>query len=272
MTYPAGTAVKRRTGKPLVTHVHATEFDRCGENINRDVYQIERHGLMESDRVIAVSGRTRNMLAQHYGIPPAKITVVYNGAIPEPRLDPGQIGKGVREKLVLSLGRITMQKGPDYFVEAARLVLNQRKDVRFVMAGSGDMLPRMMERMAELKMLDRFHFTGFLTGLKRQRILSMSDLYVMPSVSEPFGLTAVEALRYDIPVIISKQSGVAEVLPDAVQVDFWDVRKLAHLINDLLDHPELATRVVAGSQAKLPDLDWNVAARKVVSVYERLAL
>lgn len=216
LTYYAGIAAKRVSGKPLVVHMHATEYDRSGENVNTQVYAIERAGMHAADRVIAVSNLTRNIVINRYGVPAEKVVTVHNAVrfaggpckMPE---------RGVKDKIVTFLGRITYQKGPDYFVEAAAKVLKRVPDVRFVMAGSGDMMNHVIRRVARLGIADRFHFTGFLRGEDVHKMFQLSDVYVMPSVSEPFGISPLEAMRSNVPVIISKQSGVAEVLDFAVK-------------------------------------------------------
>ena len=238
LTYFAGIAAKRVSGKPLVVHMHATEFDRSGENINRRVYAIEKAGMQAADRVIAVSELTRRIVIGKYGIPAEKVVTVHNAvrfgesedAVPE---------RAVKDKVVTFLGRITYQKGPDYFVEAAAKVLQRVPDVRFVMAGSGDLMNHVVRRVAQLGIADRFHFTGFLKGGEVQRMFRLSDVYVMPSVSEPFGISPLEAMRSGVPVIISRQSGVAEVLDYAIKVNYWDVDALADAIYGLLTYPAL---------------------------------
>ncbi|HRW63646.1 MAG TPA: glycosyltransferase family 4 protein, partial [Bacteroidales bacterium] len=227
LTYPAGIAAKAVSGKPLVVHVHATEFDRSGENVNQNVYDIERNGMLAADRVVTVSHYTRNIVITRYGIDESKVFTVHNAVEFDKDFDDNRWHKSVPEKVVTFLGRITYQKGPDYFVEAANLVLSKYKNVRFVMAGSGDMLYRMIKRVAELRIADKFHFTGFLKGNDVDRMFLQSDVYVMPSVSEPFGISPLEAMRAHVPVIISKQSGVAEVLRHAIKIDFWDIDAMA---------------------------------------------
>ncbi|WP_338669655.1 glycosyltransferase family 4 protein [Pseudodesulfovibrio methanolicus] len=270
LTTPAGIEAKRVSGKPLVVHAHALEFDRSGEHVNQRVYDIERAGFEAADRIIAVSHFTKETIVNRYSIDPAKITVVHNAVEKDRRLGHLRVKKPFKEKLVLFLGRITFQKGPDYFVEAAAKVLEKHHDVRFAMAGSGDMFPRMVERMAELRMGDRFHFTGFVRGTDVERIYAMSDLYVMPSVSEPFGITPLEAMVFDVPCIVSKQSGVAEVLEDAVKVDFWDVDRLAEEIGDILTNEKRAKTLVAQGRETLKKIQWDRAAEKVLDVYRQL--
>ncbi len=267
LTYFAGIAAKRVSGKPLVVHMHATEFDRSGENINTQTYAIERAGMHAADRVIAVSNLTRNIVINRYGVPAERVVTVHNavrfaensGAAPE---------RGVDDKIITFLGRITYQKGPDYFVEAAAKVLKRVPNVRFVMAGSGDMMNHVIRRVARLGIADRFHFTGFLRGEDVHKMFQLSDVYVMPSVSEPFGISPLEAMRSNVPVIISKQSGVAEVLDYAVKVDYWDVDALADAMYSLITYPALANMFSSKGLEEVTNLKWNDAAAKIKAVYE----
>ena len=267
LTYFAGIAAKRVSGKPLVVHMHATEFDRSGENINRRVYAIEKAGMQAADRVIAVSELTRRIVIGKYGIPAEKVVTVHNAvrfgesedAVPE---------RAVKDKVVTFLGRITYQKGPDYFVEAAAKVLQRVPDVRFVMAGSGDLMNHVVRRVAQLGIADRFHFTGFLKGGEVQRMFRLSDVYVMPSVSEPFGISPLEAMRSGVPVIISRQSGVAEVLDYAIKVNYWDVDALADAIYGLLTYPALGRMFASKGLEEVTGLKWTNAATKIKTVYE----
>jgi len=267
LTYPAGIAAKAVSGKPLVIHVHATEFDRSGENVNQNVYDIERNGMLAADRVITVSNYTRNIVITRYGIDESKVFTVHNAVEFNKDFDDSQWHKSVPEKVVTFLGRITYQKGPDYFVEAANLVLSKYKNVRFVMAGSGDMLYRMIRRVAELRIADKFHFTGFLKGNDVDRMFLQSDVYVMPSVSEPFGISPLEAMRAHVPVIISKQSGVAEVLRHAIKIDFWDIDAMADAIYGLLNYNGLSTMFRRLGQEEVLGLKWENAARQIKDVY-----
>jgi glycosyltransferase involved in cell wall biosynthesis len=267
LTYPAGVAAKKISGKPLVVHVHATEFDRSGENINQLVYDIEQTGMMAADCVITVSHLTRSIVINKYGIDPDKVITVHN-AVAFDRYSSVNEQRGVSEKVVTFLGRVTFQKGPEYFIEAAAKVLKNFRNVRFVMAGSGDMLHRSIRRVAKLGMATHFHFTGFLQGADVQRMFAHSDVYVMPSVSEPFGISPLEAMRSKVPTIISKQSGVAEVLKYAIKVDFWDVNALADAIYGLLAYPALSKMAVRCGLDEVNALKWDNAAQKVKNVYE----
>ena len=267
LTYFAGIAAKRVSGKPLVVHMHATEFDRSGENINRRVYAIEKAGMQAADRVIAVSELTRRIVIGKYGIPADKVVTVHN-AVRFGESEEAAPERAVKDKVVTFLGRITYQKGPDYFVEAAAKVLQRVPDVRFVMAGSGDLMNHVVRRVAQLGIADRFHFTGFLKGGEVQRMFRLSDVYVMPSVSEPFGISPLEAMRSGVPVIISRQSGVAEVLDYAIKVNYWDVDALADAIYGLLTYPALGRMFASKGLEEVTGLKWTNAATKIKTVYE----
>ena len=270
LTYNAGIAAKRLTGKPLVVHVHATSFDRSGDqNIDTRVYDIEKTGMEQADRVITVSDLTRNIVITKYGIDPDKVVTVHN-AVDFSGRDNMQVERGVKDKVVTFLGRITFQKGPEYFIEAAAKVLKRTKNVRFVMAGSGDMMNRCIRHVARLGVSDRFHFTGFLRGAEVQRMFALSDVYVMPSVSEPFGISPLEAMRTNVPSVISKQSGAAEVLRYAFKVDFWDVDAMADQIYALLNYPALAGFAAKYGYEEVNELKWNNATSRMKAVYESL--
>lgn len=267
LTYYAGMAAKAVSGKPLVVHMHATEFDRSGENINRRVYAIEKAGMQAADRVIAVSELTRRIVIGKYGILADKVVTVHN-AVRFGESEEAAPERAVKDKVVTFLGRITYQKGPDYFVEAAAKVLQRVSDVRFVMAGSGDLMNHVVRRVAQLGIADRFHFTGFLKGGEVQRMFRLSDVYVMPSVSEPFGISPLEAMRSGVPVIISRQSGVAEVLDYAIKVNYWDVDALADAIYGLLTYPALGRMFASKGLEEVTGLKWTNAAAKIKTVYE----
>ena len=268
MTFPAGLAVARATGRPLVVQIHSTEFDRSGEHVNQQVYDIERRGMHGAIRVIAVSYLTKSLIQHRYGISPEKIDVVYNGidnghsvAAHHPSIKRG-------DKIVLFLGRITMQKGPEYFVHAAKKVLEKIDRVKFVMAGSGDKVGDVIELAANEGIGHRVLFTGFLRGADVQRVFNMADVYVMPSVSEPFGIAPLEAIRHDVPVIISKTSGVAEVLTHVLKVDFWDTNEIANKIIAVLKHPPLSATLREQADIEARRLTWKDAAVKCNGVYK----
>lgn len=269
LAFPAGLTAKAITGKPLVCHVHATEFDRSGEHINQRVYDMERAGIHGADRVIAVSRLTKSICSRRYGADERKVDVVYNGVEQSGVLP----HKGDRieqhDKIVLFLGRITMQKGPEYFIRAAKRVLEKMDNVKFVVAGSGDMAVRMIEDAAALGIGHKVLFTGFLRGRDVDRVFAMADCYVMPSVSEPFGIAPLEAMRNDTPVIISKQSGVSEVLTHALKVDFWDIDDMASKIIAVLRYPPLSQTLRQHGAFELRGITWDGAAEKYVKVYNR---
>ena len=268
LTYYAGIAAKELTGKPLVIHVHATSFDRGSvDNIDTRVFAIEKKGMEMADRVVTVSDLTRTTVINRYGIDPAKVVTVHN-AVDFSGRENLEVERGVKEPVVTFLGRITYQKGPEYFIEAAAKVLKRTKNVRFVMAGSGDMMNRAIRQVARLGISDRFHFTGFLRGQEVQKMFALSDVYIMPSVSEPFGISPLEAMRSNVPSIISRQSGAAEVLKYALKVDFWDVDAMADDIYALLQYPALSDFANRQGFDEVNALKWNNATKKLKKVYE----
>lgn len=269
LTYPAGIAVSRVSGKPLIVHVHSTEFDRAGNNINQRTFDIEKAGMQAASRVVAVSQFTKSLCVRRYGIPASQIDVVYNGIEQEA----AQPRSGARiesaDKIVLFLGRITMQKGPEYFIAAAKRVLEKMDNVKFVLAGSGDMAVRMIELAGSMGIGDKVLFTGFLRGADVDKVYQMADCYVMPSVSEPFGLAALEAIKHDVPVIISKTSGASEVLRHVLKVDFWDIDEMANKILAVLRHPALSEALRTGGALELHRLTWAGAAEACAASYRR---
>ncbi|HUS86393.1 MAG TPA: glycosyltransferase [Bacteroidales bacterium] len=267
LAYPAGIAAREASGKPLVIHVHATDFDRSGGSVNPDVYNIEKAGMDAADRIITVSNLTRDTVINNYHIDPEKVTTVYNAVEPVGGVYDSYAPKGITQKIVTFLGRITLQKGPEYFIEAAYRVLQKMDDVRFVMAGSGDMMEKMIRRAAALRITDRFYFTGFLKGMDVYRMLRLSDVYIMPSVSEPFGISPLEAMQSNVPVIISKQSGVAEILTHAVKVDFWDIDAMADAIHGILRYPALSKMFIEKGREEVESFKWENSARHVREVY-----
>jgi glycogen(starch) synthase len=274
MTFPAALAVAGMKGVPLVVHVHSTEFDRSGLHVDQRIYDIERRGMHGAMKVIAVSYLTKNLITHHYGIDPGKVEVVYNaieangGNAP---FDGEQYTIAKDEKIVLFLGRITMQKGPEYFLAAAKRVLDVMDNVKFVMAGSGDMIRQTIELAASMGIGHKVLFTGFLRGPDVEKVFKMADLYVMPSVSEPFGIAPLEAMSHDVPVIISKQSGVSEVLAHALKVDFWDINEMANKIVAVLRHPPLASTLRQHGNFEVKRLSWTDAAKACMTVYQQAA-
>jgi glycosyltransferase involved in cell wall biosynthesis len=270
LTYPAGIAAKEASGKSLVIHVHATDFDRSGGSVNPGVYEIEKRGMDAADKIIAVSNLTRNTIINNYGIPAEKVETVYNAVEPADQLKTVDKIKKSNEKIVTFLGRVTLQKGPEYFIEAAYKVLQKMSNVRFVMAGSGELLVRSIHRIAELRIGDKFHFTGFLRGDDVKKMFALSDVYVMPSVSEPFGISPLEAMQSNVPVIISRQSGVSEILKHAIKLDFWDIDAMADSIYGILNYRGLSDYFIKFGKTEVENLKWENSAMNVREIYKKM--
>ena len=270
LTYLAGIAAKQLTGKPLVVHMHATSYDRASDDqVDTRVVDLETKGMRAADKVMAVSELTRNICINRYGIEPEKVVAVHN-AVDFSGREQLVVERNVKEKVVTFLGRVTYQKGPEYFIEAAAKVLKRCKDVRFVMAGSGDMLNRCIRHVARLGISDRFHFTGFLRGQEVHKMFALSDVYVMPSISEPFGISPLEAMQTNVPSIISKQSGCAEILKYALKVDFWDVDAMADQIYGLLQYPAIARLAARCGYDEVNSIKWNDVAAKIKGIYQEV--
>lgn len=270
LTIMAGIQAKAISNKPLIFHVHALEVDRSGQDRCQAVFDIEKLGMEQADVVIAVSQFTKNIIIEHYHIPEEKIAVVHNGVFKPIKKLLAEIPEFKPRTIVLFLGRITHQKGPYYFIEAAQKILAERQDIEFIIAGEGDQLPDMIEKVAAAGISNHVHFTGFLDPEAVQALYHLSDIYVMPSVSEPFGIACLEALSHQLPVIISKQSGVSEVLNHSLKVDYWDVHALAAKIIALVDFPALRQEMLQHNQKELGQLSWARAGEKIVDVYARL--
>ncbi len=270
LTYPAGIHAKQVSGKPLVIHVHATDYDRSRGNVNPTVFSIERDGMLNADHIITVSNLTRQTVIEKYGIDPNKVTTVHNAVVPlSDELLNVQVNKP-KEKVVTFLGRITMQKGPEYFVEAAAKVLKNNHNVRFVMAGSGDMMDKMINLAAERGISDRFHFPGFQKGKQVYEMLKASDVYIMPSVSEPFGISPLEAMQMGVPSIISKQSGCAEILNNVIKTDYWDIDAMADAINSICSYPAMYETLREDGLAEVAQITWDKAGQKVIDIYNKV--
>lgn len=266
VTYPAGLRIQARTGKPLVLHVHALETDRAGSEVRNDVYELERDALTHADAIIAVSEYTRQQLERHYGIPTRRVSVVHNGIDPRPTQ---RRTHAFRDKLVVFLGRVTRQKGPEFLLETAEKVIRVYPRVKFVVAGTGDAFVPLLETAAWKKLGKRFLFTGFLDRRRVDDLLSMADVYFMPSVSEPFGLTALEAAQFGVPGVLSQQSGAHEVLP-SLTADFWDTDKYANYIHALLRYGALHDDLARRSREMASRLTWDAAAAKIAQIYRDL--
>jgi glycosyltransferase involved in cell wall biosynthesis len=271
LAYPAGMVAARVSGVPLIIHVHATEFDRNGGSIDPRVYSIEREGMEAADRIIAVSNLTRQTIIQKYGVDPRKVVTIYNGVESLSQDEKESLKNGLSGKIVSFIGRITQQKGPEYFVEAAQLVLQKMDDVRFVMAGSGNKMDSIIEQVARAGLSDRFHFTGFLSVNEVDRLLKISHVFIMPSVSEPFGIVPLEAMRCSVPVIISRQSGVSEILKNAIITDFWDTHAMADAIYGLLNYPALSGLLTQKGREEAGNLSWNHVAEEVAKIYQQVS-
>lgn len=276
LSFKAGVAAKKKSKKPLVVHAHATEFDRGGgTKINSQVYDIEKEGLEEADKVIAVSNYTKNILVRNYGIQPEKIAVVWNGINPEEYTASSAYKNFLKiktdgKKLALFVGRLTLQKGPDYFVKVAKKVLEFNAKVIFAIVGSGDMQKQIINETIEAGLSDKIFFTGFLRGEELEAIYKTADVFVMPSVSEPFGITALEAAAYGVPVLISKQSGVAETLKNSLKTDFWDIEEMANKILAVLKNNSLKKTLIANAQQEIQAVTWDRAAEKCIKIYQQL--
>ncbi len=267
LTFPAGIAAKHISGKPLVAHVHSTDFDRSGGSVNPAIYEIEKHGFEEADSIITVSDRIKYRLTEQYHIPSRKITTVYNAI--DPKFD-GEFVTNTeknKEKIVTFLGRITNQKGPEYFVNVARMVINRMKNVHFVMAGNGELRNQMIDLCARYGISGRFHFAGFLNGNEVSRMLRQSDLFIMPSVSEPFGIVPLEAMQENVPVIISRQSGVSELIRNVIKTDFWDVHAMADAVHGILKYKKLSKTMIAEGKQEVNKLNWDNSAVDIRQVY-----
>ena len=269
LTYPAGIHAKQVTGKPLVIHVHATEFDRSRGKPNPTVFGIEKDGMNHADHIMTVSNHTRDIVINNYGVDPAKVTTVHNAVTPLTDEQKDVPEHKSKDKVITFLGRITMQKGPEYFVEAAAKVLKNNHNVRFVMAGSGDMMDKMIQLAAERGQGRPFHFPGFQRGKQVYEMLKASDVYVMPSVSEPFGISPLEAMQMGCPSIISKQSGCAEILDNVIKTDYWDIDAMADAMNAIITYPAMYEQLRQDGLEEVNKITWDKAGQKVIDIYKR---
>ncbi len=267
VTYPAAIRIKNRTGKPMVVHVHALETDRVGDTVRNEIYWLERQGLGYADSIIAVSEYTKEQIVKHYKIDRSKVSVVHNGIEPYAMK---RSSHKLKDKIVVFLGRITAQKGPDFLMETAAKVAKVYPRVKFVVAGTGDQFAHVLETTAYRKLGSKFIFAGFLTKAKVNELLSMADVYFMPSVSEPFGLTALEAAHHKVPTVISSQSGAAEVIKGSLQADFWDTDRYANYIHAILKYPALGKELSERAALEINELTWDHSAKKIMNIYETL--
>ena len=271
LTYPAGIHAKQISGRKLCIHVHATDFDRSRGNVNPTVYGIEKDGMDHADCIMCVSELTRQTVINHYHQDPRKVFTVHNAVYPlqQEIQDIPRVNHKGKEKIVTFLGRITMQKGPEYFVEAAHLVLKHTRNVRFCMAGSGDMMNQMIQLVAEKGIADRFHFPGFMRGKEVYQCLKASDVYVMPSVSEPFGISPLEAMQCGTPTIISKQSGCAEILTNCFKIDYWDIHAMADAIYAICNNDSLFNYLQVEGKREVDQITWEKVGCWIRELYNR---
>jgi glycogen(starch) synthase len=265
MTMLAGIKIKKQSGKPLIVHIHSLEVDRGGENSKGWVYDLEKKGMEYADLIMPVSNFTASNIEKFYGISRNKMAVVHNGSR---KVRAFKSRRKYEEKTVLFVGRLTRQKGPEKFLDIAAKVLEKNPDVRFVMAGVGDYFRSCLEKSSHNHIGNRFHMTGFLNLEKLRYLFSISDIYCMPSVSEPFGLSAVEAAQFGIPCVISKQSGVAEVLSGSLKFDHWDINKAADCILNLLHDKVLNKKIVEDAAHNLDSITWDLSAKKIINAYQ----
>lgn len=271
LTYPAGIHAKQISGRPLVIHVHATDFDRSRGSVNPTVYAIEKNGMDHADHIMCVSELTRQTVISKYHQDPRKVSTMHNAVEPlTPEIQNIVPRKMEKDKVVTFLGRITMQKGPEYFVESAAMVLKRTNNIRFCMAGSGDMMKEMIRLVAERGIADRFHFPGFMKGNQVYECLKASDVYIMPSVSEPFGISPLEAMQCEIPTIISKQSGCAEILNKCVKVDYWDVHAMSDYIYSMCHNPSLYEYFKVEGKKEVDSITWDKVGKKILARYKKL--
>lgn len=275
LTYPAGIHAKSVSGKPLVIHVHATDFDRSRGNVNPTVYSIEKDGMDHADCIMCVSELTRQTVINHYHQDPAKCIAMHNAVYPlsdeiQEIVKHRKPTREKAEKVVTFLGRITMQKGPEYFVEAAALVLKRTKNIRFCMAGSGDMMNAMIDLAAARGIADKFHFPGFMKGKQVYEAFRDSDVYVMPSVSEPFGISPLEAMQCGVPSIISKQSGCAEILDKCIKTDYWDIDAMADAMYSLCTNDAYHDYLADEGKKEVDQITWEKVGKRIYDCYNEV--
>ncbi|MCX8197599.1 MAG: glycosyltransferase family 4 protein [Candidatus Micrarchaeota archaeon] len=271
LTYKAGAEASRRLRMPLVQTFHSTEFDRTSWPWDY-ILGVEREAAEKADLIIAVSNRMKEQVMR-LGAPKEKIRVVYNGVDYARFSCPQTLGKAEQnfkggKKLVLFLGRLTEQKGPVQFLHAAKKVLSANPDVIFVIVGKGELLPLLINMSISLGISQNVRFLGFVPEEEQKKIYKMADVFVMPSTSEPFGITALEAMSSGVPVIISKTSGVAEIAKAAIKVDFWDIDKMADRILAVLKYQPLAATMSKLAEREASSFGWEKTAEKTLEVYK----
>jgi glycogen synthase len=274
MALPAAQKVRQKTGKPYVAHVHSTEFDRAALGFGSPyITKVEYEGLQNAQRVVAVSYYTKQLLMNRYGIDQNKIDVVHNGIVPLSLApNPGQHHFASKRPVIAFMGRLTLQKGGYHFIELARKVLAVEPNALFVVAGSGELYHELLFKAANDSLSASVLFSGFVRDRQREILLDRADVFVMPSVSEPFGLVALEAAQRHTPVILSKSSGVSEVLPNSIAVDYWDVEQMSNTIIDLIRNQSRKQQVIEGQLNDLSSVTWDNSASKMMQVYRQAFL
>ena len=281
LTFEAGMLAKKNHGIPLVAHVHATEYDRSGMNGGSPlVIEIEREGLMLADKIIAVSEATKRIIHEKYDIPENKIDVIYNSLDEEfvnevYKYDTDDYAyleamKGAGYTIISTVGRFTIQKGLSNMMKAAAAALSKNKKLIFVFAGDGEQKEELLELSAKYGISKNVVFTGFVRGKQLRDIYQVSDIFVMSSISEPFGLTALEAAHHGDVLILTKQSGVTEVLHSVMEYDFWDTNKLADEIVAISKSSGLRNTLRDGLVSEYRKISWNDVAEKLISVYNEV--
>lgn len=271
MSFPAAIKLKEKLKKPFIAHVHSTEVDRIPNGHGSHyIAHTEYVGMQTAHKVIAVSYFTKRILVEKYNIDPKKIEVVHNGVTPAQKLDEVHTQFAKKRPMIVFMGRLTAQKGAEYFLQLAKAVLKEVPNALFVVAGNGDQYHSLLFQSAYDQLSASVLFTGFLRDQQREALLSRADVFVMPSLSEPFGLVALEAAQRQTPVIVSHNSGVKEIMPHAIQADFWDIGLMANKIHQLIEDPQYAAQVIAGQNDDLQHATWQNAASNVSTIYRNL--
>ena len=273
MTFEAAVRIKRLTGKPFCAHIHATEFDRTGGSVNQLIYDLEKLGLDEADMVVANSHFTKDGCIKYFQTNPRKIIPIHLAMDKDEvssEYSDFDVPKSGNEKFVLFLGRLTMQKGPEYFLRAAAKAAKFCPDLRFIVAGSGEKFSALVELASHLKISAKVFFTGFLQGDDICRVLGKADLFVMSSVTEPFGLVALEAIKANVPCIVSKTSGVSEILSHVLKTDFWDTQEMANQIVNVMRYPSLSQTMRENAMREAEAYTWSWTAKRTAQVYAQM--
>jgi hypothetical protein len=264
MTFQAGQRLKNKFLKPLVVHVHSLEYDRIGNYSDNAVTNIEKSAMNDANSIVAVSNYTAHIIKNCYQINSEKVYAIHNGSVGKKHLDRN---KKIPDKVVLFIGRLTNQKGPHVFISIAKQVLQKVSNVRFVIAGTGEQFEDLITITAHQEIGHKVHFTGFLNRKQIEELLSISDVYCMPSVSEPFGLSAMEAAEFGIPCVLSKQAGAIEILKGSRFADHWDTELFAKHIVDILSNPQLAQEISEANYKALENYSWRNTSLKLMEIF-----